>query len=672
MQTQQSKIKNFRFPKKWWIRLVLIGLLGVCLLTITFFIWYSNLDISKLAEPLPKPAIIYDINGKLAAKLDTTKISPVTIEQIPQQLKDAVIAVEDRRFYDHSGVDARSILRALWRDLRSQSFAEGGSTITQQLAKNMFLPTDKSLGRKLKEAAYASKIELTYSKDEILMLYLNHIYYGDGQWGIQRAAKNYFGKNTDDLSLAESALLAGIPKAPTTYNPKRSKEAASVRRNVVLSLMKDQKYINDAEFNQAEASPIQLTKVTNDNNSTQYVDFMDTVMSEATTIFGFTEAQLLSNGLQFYTTLDPVVQQAAEAVYKDDTLFPDSKSDQLIQSSAVIIDQHTGEIRGLVGHRGESVYRGFNYATQLKRQPGSSFKPLAVYGPALEKGYSPDSLLPDLPLNINGYQPKNYDGQTRGNVTMQEAIAKSYNIPAVWLLNEIGLDSGMNFVTRAGVSLTKEDRNLGIALGGLSEGTSPLLMAQAFTSFSNQGLLHPAHTIVRILTSSGELLASADESSTQVTTPEVAYTMTALLANAVNQGTGTAAALNRPTAGKTGTTQLPDTAEFAGIAGGSKDIWFVGYTPELTAAIWVGYENTDKNHYLTTGSAAAASIFNHILSQALINQPVVPFPIPSSMIDQNVKQDSPKNDNKADNNNDKSNDHGKDKGKGRGKGKGKD
>jgi penicillin-binding protein 2A len=577
-----------------------------------------------------------------------------------------VIATEDRRFYDHSGIDARSILRALWRDIKSQSFVEGGSTITQQLAKNMFLPTDKSLSRKLKEAAYATKIELTYSKDEILMLYLNHIYYGDGQWGIQRAAKNYFGKNTDDLSLAESAILAGIPKAPTAYNPVRNKEAAIIRRNVVLALMKEQQYITDAEFKQAEASPIQLVKATLDKTSTQYADFIDAVMSEATTKYGITEGQLLSSGFQIYTTVDPVVQQAAETVYQNDSLFPDSKADQLIQSSAVIMDQQNGEIRGIVGHRGEGVFRGFNYATQLKRQPGSSFKPLAVYGPALEKGYNPDSVLPDIPLNINGYQPRNYDGQTHGDVTIKEAIAKSYNIPAVWLLNKIGIDSGINFVTRAGISLSKEDRNLGIALGGLSDGTSPLLMAQAFTAFSNHGVVNPAHTIIRILTSSGELLVEAAEPSLQVTTPEVAYIMTTLLANAVSQGTGTAAASDRPTAGKTGTTQLPDTAEFSGISGGSKDIWFVGYTPELTAAIWEGYDKTDKDHYLTTGSSAAALIFNQILSQALINRPIVPFPVPNSMINQNVINDSPKKDDK---NNGTSADHGKGKGKNKGKGK---
>jgi penicillin-binding protein 2A len=631
MPMQLSNLRKIRFPKKWWLRLLLIAVICLIVLASVIINWFSGLDISKLAEPIPMPALIYDKNGALASKLASTKINPVTIDHIPMQLKDAVIATEDRRFYDHSGVDIRSIIRALWRDIRSQSFVEGGSTITQQLAKNMFLPTDKSFSRKLKEAAYATKIEMSYSKDEILQLYLNNIYYGDGQWGIQNAAKTYFGKNTEDLSLIESALLAGLPRAPSSYNPIHNKKAAIERRNIVLSLMKEQKYITDTELKQSEASPIQIVKAAAEDTANHYADFMDTVMSEATEMFGITEGQLLASGFQIFTTMDPKVQLAAEAVYLNDSLFPASKPDQLIQSSAVIIDQHNGEIRGIVGHRGEGVYRGFNYATKLKRQPGSSFKPLAVYGPALEQGYTPDSVLPDIPLNINGYQPQNYDRQTRGDVTLKEAIAQSYNIPAVWLLNELGIDSGMNFVTRTGITLTKEDRNLGIALGGLSEGSSPLQMAQSFTAFSNQGDIHPAHTIIRILSSSGELLVGNNDQVLNVTTPEVAYTMTTLLVNAVNQGTGAAAALDRPTAGKTGTTQLPDTAEFAGITGGSKDIWFVGYTPELTAAIWIGYDNTDKDHYLTSRSFVAASIFKQILSQALINQPIIPFPVPSSL-----------------------------------------
>lgn len=636
--------------KRWLLSLISLAVITVILLISFVMLLFFNLNISKLAEPLPVPTLVYDKNGELASQLSTTKIEPVTIDHLPQQLIDAIVATEDRRFYQHSGVDIRSIARALWRDVRSMEYAEGGSTITQQLAKNMFLPTDKTLKRKLSEAAYALKIELNYTKDEILVMYVNNIYYGAGQYGIQRATQTYFGKNTIDLNLAESALLAGLPKAPSTYNPLRNQEAATERRNIVLSLMKEQQYITDIEYKQAEASVIILAKQSPETNAV-YADFMDTVLKEAAELYGFSEGQVLSSGLSIYTTLDPIVQLAAEAVYSDDQFFPESMPDQLIQSGTVVLDQHNGEIRGIVGHRDNGIQRGFNYATQLIRQPGSALKPLAVYGPALEKGFTPESMLSDSALNINGYQPRNYDLQTRGQVTLKEAITKSYNIPAVWLLNEIGIDTGIDFINRVGIDLTKEDRNLGIALGGMSQGTSPLRMAQAYSAFANLGQMHEAHTITRIVSSSNQTLVEVKPLPIKVTTPTVAYTMTTLLANVVNEGTGKGAALDRPTAGKTGTTELPDTPEFAGIANTgaiAKDSWFIGYTPELTAAVWMGYNKTDKTHYLTVNSAAAARVFQEILSRALINQPIVPFSIPAEFKEKVEKKDKKQENNKKD------------------------
>jgi penicillin-binding protein 2A len=665
------KTRWFRLTvlKRWLLSLIMIAGFAVIMIISLFALLFFNADISKLAEPMPVPTSVYDKNGELASQLSTSKIEPITIGQMPQQLVDAIVATEDRRFFKHSGVDFRSIFRALWRDIRSMDYDEGGSTITQQLAKNMFLPTDKTIKRKLSEAAYALKIELSYSKDEILVMYVNNIYYGAGQYGVQQAAKTYFNKDTKDLNLVESALLAGLPKAPSTYNPLRNPEAATERRNVVLNLMNEQQYITNAEYKTAQASVVTLTEQSPEKDSL-YPDYMDSVLKEAAELYGFSEGKILSIGLSIYTTLDPVVQQAAEAVYADDQYFPESMADQLIQSGVVILDQHNGEIRGIVGHRENGVKRGFNYATQLIRQPGSSLKPLVVYAPALENGFTPESTLSDAPLNINGYEPRNYDLQTRGEVTLKQAITKSYNIPAVWLLNEIGIDVGIDYVNRSGISLVKEDHQLGIALGGMSLGTSPLRMAQAFSAFANLGEMHTAHTITRIVSSSGQTLVEVKPLPIQVTTPTVAYTMTTLLANVVSEGTGQGAALDRPTAGKTGTTQLPDTPEFAGIATDgsvSKDAWFIGYTPELTAAVWMGYDKTDRTHYLKVNSGAAALVFQEIMSRALVGQPIVPFPIPAEIADAlskdkkpDIKQEEKKEDSKKDQEKDQKKDQKKD------------
>lgn len=576
-----------------------------------------------------------DAGGQPVSQLSSSRIIPVPLSDIPADLKNAVIAVEDRRFYEHAGFDLWSIGRALVRDLQSGSLKEGGSTITQQLAKNLFLDSDKTLSRKVKELGYAIKINFAYSKDEILELYLNSIYYGEGRWGVEGAAQQYFGKPVKELTLAESAVLAGLPKAPTLYSPVKNPDKALERRNVVLSLMKEQGFISESTYVKTAEQPITLKPNNSESLKGRYPSFVDYVMDEAEKLYGFTEQQVLTLGLRIHTTMDVKAQQAAEEVYRTDALFPAGPGDRPVQSGVVVLDHHTGGIRAIVGARGDQVYRGFNRATKLKRQPGSSFKPLAVFGPALERGYSPDSWLYDGDLDIGGYRPKNWDGQTRGQVSLREAVMRSWNIPPVWLLNEIGVDTGMEYVRRAGITLPAADRNLSLALGGLSEGVSPLQMAQAYGAIANQGVMQRAHAITRITTKDGQPLIEAGPQPTTLTAPIHAYTLTQMLQEAVAFGTGKAAALDgRPTAGKTGTTQLPSTPEFASIGGnGAKDAWFVGYTPELTAAIWLGYDKTDQNHYLTTsGGAVPAQLFREIMTRALADVPVTPFPIPEEVL----------------------------------------
>lgn len=633
--TNSHKTSPENFGFKFSFRHLIIFFALIILLGVGGSLYYiHSLDISKILAPLPQPTYIYDKDGNKVSQLSSSRILPLELEQIPQHTQDAIIATEDKRFYDHQGVDLRAIFRALARDLKAGDFSEGGSTISQQLVKNVFLTAEKTLSRKLKEAAYAIKIESTLSKEEILEAYLNQIYFGEGRWGIQEAARYYFGKDASDLKLEESALLAGLLKAPNVYSPLKDRELALKRRNMVLSLMKEQGYISEQEYTQTIVAPLALRTKPLDALSGKYAPYVDYVIEEAINRYGFTEEQILTGGLQIYTQLDLRVQDPLEKVYKDDQYFPPGTEEQMVQSGMVIIDHKTGGISGLVGYRGERAFRQFNRASQLKRQPGSVLKPLIVYGPALEAGYTPGTYLYDGPLNIDGYSPNNWDHNYREWVTMVEAVEQSWNVPAVWLLDQMGIDTGKAFAQRAGIPFAPEDKYLSLALGGMTVGISPLDLAQAFSTFPNQGVMIEAHAITKITTTDGHILCEAKPDSVQVTDPHHAHTMTLLLKNAVENGTAHRASLGeRPVAGKTGSVELPPTEEFAGISKGQKDVWFVGYTPELTGAIWMGYDHTDRNHYLTTaGGAEPAIIFRQVFSEALASVPITEFQAPEGYI----------------------------------------
>lgn len=622
----------FKLLKRFRVWIIGIVLLLTTLLAIGVY-WIHSLDIAKLVVPITTPTQFIDRYGEVSSEVTSVKIEYVPIEEIPLHLQQAIVSVEDKRYYDHTGVDILGIVRAAFRNAKEGGAVQGGSTITQQLAKNVFLTGEKTFSRKLTEAAYALKIETLYDKDQIIEMYLNQIYFGEGQWGVQKAAKRYFGKQTSDLTLAESALLAALPKAPTRYSPLNNKDIALERRNLVLGLMKEEGFISETEYQHAKAEPIQVLKEIPEEQVNhllgQYASYMDEVIDEAIRVYGFTERQLLAGNLLIYTELDPTVQNAMEETYRNESLFPESASDQLLQSGAVIMDPSTGGVRGIVGQRGEHTFRGFNHATQLVRQPGSVFKPLIVYAPALEQGYDKKSLLYDGPLDIQGYRPNNVDRQTLGQVSLKDAVIQSRNIPAVWLLNEIGLNTGIEFVEKLGIPLVEEDRNLSSALGGLSQGVSPLQIAQGYSTFPNLGVQVQAHTITKITTIDGQVLAEAEHQPVEVMSPENAYAMTEILQDVVREGTGTNAAIDRPVAGKTGTTQLPQSKQFEGIVGGAKDAWFVGYTPELVGAVWLGYDQTDSNHYLTTsGGKYPALIFREMMSLALKDVPVSEFKRP--------------------------------------------
>lgn len=555
----------------------------------------------------------------------------VNIKDVPERLKQAFIATEDRRFNEHAGVDLRAIGRALVTDIIHMSAVEGGSTITQQLAKNVFLSSEKTAFRKATEMSIAFALDERFSKDEILEKYLNRIFFGSNAYGIKAAAKVYFGKsNLNDLEVWEMATLAALPKAPSRYSPLAHPDLSKERRAVVLRLMTDQGYITEAE--RAKAAAVDYAPPAAASQGTKdYASFLDYVVDEAEEMYGIDEDELLTKGYRIYTTMNPKAQKVMEQTYANPSFFQKDASDgQKIQSSMVIVDNKTGGLMALIGGR-DYKQRGFS-RVYSKRQPGSSFKPIAAYGPALESGkYTPYSIMDDTQTSFgNGtYSPRNYDRVTHGHVTMFEAVKKSYNLAPVWLLEQIKVGTAIEFAKKIGAPLNEQkDKNLSIALGGLTDGVSPLQMATAYTAFANQGLQNKTHAILRITDAQGKEIVAYKPEKKQVIQPKTAYYMTLLLQGVVEPGgTGTKAKFNRPVAGKTGTTGL----DIKGIEQYDRDVWFVGYTPEWTAAVWEGFDKVDAKHYVTIGSGSPSAIFKEVMSKSLEGRPVTNFVKPDGV-----------------------------------------
>lgn len=563
---------------------------------------------------------IYDKNKSIVAELHARENRVyVTSKQVPQELKDAFIATEDNRFYEHNGVDMRAIARALVVNFKGGRAEEGASTISQQLIKNTFLTPEKTIKRKFQEVYLSIRLEKEFSKEEILEMYVNRIYFGHGAYGVEAAAKTFFGKHVKDLTLSESALLAGIPRRPSTYDPYRHKKEAELRRNTVLDLMLKYRYIDNDTAQRAKKEPIKLSQLK--EPTYKYPFFVDHVIEEAKEKNIINEEQIYQGGLRIYTSLDPRAQKITQAAFANPNNFPRGRRDQQVQGSMVIMDYRTGEIKAIVGGRKHEARLGYNRATQLSRQPGSTFKPVVVYAPALEKGYSSRTVLVDSPVTFGKYSPKNADGRYRGSISMEEALKNSINIYAVKMLNKIGIGEGYEFAQKMGFDLVRSDYGYPLALGGLTNGTSPLKMASAFGTFADSGQQVQAHVINKITDSKGTALYEAEPRPKKIMKPANAIVLTQMLKEAVDHGTGTNARMNRPVAGKTGTTQLP----FKG-ASGHKDVWFVGYTPELVAAVWMGYDHTDRRHYLNTyGGDYPAGMFRKVMSKVLAGQKVTKF-----------------------------------------------
>ncbi|WP_245850902.1 transglycosylase domain-containing protein [Paenibacillus herberti] len=589
------------------LSLLLLGL-SVLLLTLRL----QSLPATSAAQV----SQIYDASGNLLDSFHAGQSrESVPLQRISPYLIDATLAIEDRRFYEHNGFDLRSMARAALVNLESGRARQGASTITQQLARNLYLTHERTWKRKIKEAAYTAQLEMNLSKEEILGQYFNQIYYGHGAYGIEKAAKMYYSKHASELTLAESAMLAGVPKGPKYYSPYMNMENAVHRQRLILAAMQEAGTITPEQAAAAKAEKLELKTLQPAGSDGGAPYFRDYVRQTAVDELGLDEHLISEGGVRIYTTLDPAMQQAAEAAMQD--ALP-SSSEQ--QAALVAIEPETGYIRAMVG--GRDYRKGpFNRAL-ARRQPGSSFKPV-LYLTALQSGMTavtPFTSAPTIFTYDGGrktYSPRNYrDHYAGGDITMRDAIASSDNTYAVNTIMRIGANKVVATARQLGLDGDMQP------LPSLALGTypaSPLEMASAFSALAAGGVRAEPTAILRVEDSKGEVLYRSEPRLSRVADAAHAYVLTSLMESVFeNGGTGSrvSAMIHRPVAGKTGTT--------------ADDAWLVGYTPDLATAVWTGY---DKGRQLTTAeSHRAAPIFAAFTEHALTGRPARPFTVPDGIV----------------------------------------
>lgn len=611
------------------VRWAIVLFLTVAVAASAFFTYKAKTaDVENLKTNLKTVTQIYDTHNEKAGTI-TNKGTFVELNQISPQIRNAVISTEDRSFYSNPGFDIKGLARAaVSYVIHHGQISGGGSTITQQLAKNTLLTQKQTFVRKFQEIFLAVEITRHYSKDDILTMYLNNAYFGNGVWGVEDASERYFGKHAKDLDASQGAALAAILRSPSFYNPVDHMDNALGRRNLILSLMVDNGKLTQAEANSAKNEQLTLVNNYQQSDEYRYPYFFDAVLDEAYNKYDIKEEDILNKGYKIYTTLDQTIQSQMQGSFKEDWAFPANAGDGTpVQAASVAVDPNTGGVLGVIGGRGKHVFRGYNRATQMRRQPGSAMKPLAIYTPAIEAGYHPDSMLEDKLQSFgkNKYTPHNVDEQYAGEVPMYEALAESKNTAAVWLLNQIGVQKGVASAERFGINIPKSDQNLAFGIGGLSQGVSPLQMARAYSAFANGGKLPDTHFITKIVDATGAVVVdNTNTTAKQIITAKTANEMTSMMLSVFSSGTGTSAAPSGyKIAGKTGSTEGDSSWGF-----GTKDQWVVGYTPDVTVATWVGFDQTDANHFLKgISEQGVAPIFKQEMQNILPNTKQTPFKV---------------------------------------------
>lgn len=600
--------------------IIIVSTFVLALLGYLFILFMGDYVIDEEKLVMNTASKLVDDSGNEITKLFIENRELVDINEVPEYVQQAFISVEDQRFYEHPGVDIRAIGRALYKDILAGGKVEGGSTITQQLAKNLFLTNDKTVLRKTKEAIIAINLENRYSKPKLLEMYLNQVYFGHGAYGIESAAKLYFNKNVSELTLEEGALLAGIPKAPSNYSPIEHVEKSKERRNVILSLMGDQKYITYEEVVRTQGKTVKL-QLNKKEDRPWLSTYIDMVMDEAKEKYALSNEELLRGGYTIKVPLKSNIQKAAYDLFQKKDYFPGT--DDFAQGAFILIDNQTGGVLAALGGR-DYVPKGLN-RLNVSRQPGSTFKPIAVYAPAIEsKLFKPYSLLIDEKRKYGDYEPSNSDQQYAGKISMFEAIGVSKNAAAVWTLSELGIKKSKEYLGNVGISI--KDEGLAIALGGLSEGVTPIQMTNAYRTFTANGNYSEHYLINKITDKAGEVIAQNQANIKKVYSPQTAWDMTRMLQYVVEEGTAKNGEFQGELAGKTGTTS------YTNVAGAAKDAWFVGFTENVVGALWMGYDKTDDQHYLKRGSSYPTKLFKDILTEADWDQNVA-FTLPKGVED---------------------------------------
>ncbi|WP_112180101.1 transglycosylase domain-containing protein [Paraliobacillus zengyii] len=592
-----------KFTANPWIKwpllivgtIILLGIIGFL-----FIIYGGRLVVDEKQLILPATTTVETDDGLVVGKLYEENRELVSIDQVPTHVQNAFIAVEDVRFLDHAGVDFQSVMRAVYRDIIALDKVEGASTITQQLAKNLFLANDKTFMRKTKEVMASIYLERHFSKKEILELYVNKIYFAHGIYGIGTAAEYYFDKPVEELTVSEGAMLAGLVKAPNNYSPYIDEDSAKERRDIVLAQMGRAGMLETEEMLTLQGNTLGITEQTTEEEP-WLDDYLDIVIREAAEKYQLTTAELKRGGYRITVHLNEGAQQIAYETLQNEEYY--SGSQPGVEASFVLMEQETGELEAVIGGRDFQI--GDSQRALVKRQPGSVMKPLAVYGPAMMDDYQPYDFLEDVAQEYDGYIATNVDGQYSQEVTMYDAIQDSKNAPAVWLLDQIGIPYSKEYLEKMEIAL--EDDGLAIALGGLETGITPMQVVQGYRTFIHEGSFIEAHTIAEIKNRNGEVIGEADTEETTIFSKQVAWNMIRMLENVVENGTAQSGSYQKALAGKTGSTQHPT------VEGQVKDAWFAGITPEYVTALWMGYDKTDEAHYLTEGSAAPTRATKAIL-----------------------------------------------------------